>query len=145
MNAIPLRLKIGRRSTWIASGSRQRPATQGFDGTKLKLGLGLLLVTVLALFGSAYYGLYAYRGLVKSLSARSAELTSELERLEQAKEICAWYEANAARLGRRGALASSGRCLGLLAVGTCRSRHLGFNKTCVHLIQVLRQAAEIRS
>ena len=42
--------------------------------TKLKLGLGLLLVTVLALFGSAYYGLYAYRGLVKSLSARSAEL-----------------------------------------------------------------------
>ncbi len=42
--------------------------------TKLKLGLGLLIVTVLALFGSAYYGLYAYRGLVKSLSARSAEL-----------------------------------------------------------------------
>jgi len=42
--------------------------------TKLKLGLGLLLVTVLALFGSAYYGLYAYRGLVRSLSSRSAEL-----------------------------------------------------------------------
>lgn len=42
--------------------------------TKLKLGLGLLLVTVLALFGSAYYGLYAYRELVRSLSARSAEL-----------------------------------------------------------------------
>ncbi|MCH2115497.1 MAG: HAMP domain-containing histidine kinase [Pirellulales bacterium] len=42
--------------------------------TKLKLGLGLLLVTVLALSGSAFYGLYAYRGLVKSLSARSAEL-----------------------------------------------------------------------
>jgi signal transduction histidine kinase len=42
--------------------------------TKLKLGLGLLLVTVLALFGSAYYGLYAYRSLVRSLSARSAEL-----------------------------------------------------------------------
>lgn len=41
---------------------------------KLKLGLGLLLVTVLVLFGSAYYGLYAYRGLVKGLSARSAEL-----------------------------------------------------------------------
>jgi signal transduction histidine kinase len=31
-------------------------------------------MTVLALFGSAYYGLYAYRGLVKGLSARSAEL-----------------------------------------------------------------------
>ena len=42
--------------------------------TKLKLGLGLLFVTVLSLFGSAYYGVYAYRGLVKSLSARSAEL-----------------------------------------------------------------------
>ena len=42
--------------------------------TKLKLGLGLLLVTVLALFSSAYYGLYAYRGLVKGLSARAAEL-----------------------------------------------------------------------
>jgi signal transduction histidine kinase len=42
--------------------------------TKLKLGLGLLLVTVLALFGSAYYGLYAYRALVRSLAARSAEL-----------------------------------------------------------------------
>ncbi len=41
---------------------------------KLQLGLGLLLVSVLALFCSAYYGLYAYRGLVKSLSARSAEL-----------------------------------------------------------------------
>ena len=39
----------------------------------------------------------------------------ELERLEQAEEICAWYEANAARLGCRGALASSARCLGLLA------------------------------
>jgi two-component system NtrC family sensor kinase len=41
---------------------------------KLQLGLGLLAVSVLTLFGSAYYGLYAYRGLVKGLSARSAEL-----------------------------------------------------------------------
>src|SRR5687767_10063936 len=41
---------------------------------KLQVGLGLLAVSVLTLFGSAYYGLYAYRGLVKSLSARSAEL-----------------------------------------------------------------------
>src|SRR3954453_2100004 len=41
---------------------------------KLQLGLGLLAVSVLTLFGSAYYGLYAYRGLVKSLNARSAEL-----------------------------------------------------------------------
>ncbi len=42
--------------------------------TKLKLGLALLLMTVLALFATAYYGLYAYRGLVKGLSARSTEL-----------------------------------------------------------------------
>lgn len=41
---------------------------------KLQLGLGLLAVSVLTLFGSAYYGLYAYRGLVKSISNRSAEL-----------------------------------------------------------------------
>ena len=41
---------------------------------KLQLGLGLLAASVLTLFGSAYYGLYAYRGLVKSLSARSDEL-----------------------------------------------------------------------
>jgi two-component system, NtrC family, sensor kinase len=41
---------------------------------KLQLGLGLLAASILTLFGSAYYGLYAYRGLVKSLSVRSAEL-----------------------------------------------------------------------
>ncbi|MEX2316446.1 MAG: HAMP domain-containing sensor histidine kinase [Pirellulales bacterium] len=41
---------------------------------KLQLGLGLLAVSVLTLFGSAYYGLYGYRSLVKSLSARSTEL-----------------------------------------------------------------------
>ena len=41
---------------------------------KLRLGLGLLAVSTLALFIAALYGLYAYRGLVKSLSARSTEL-----------------------------------------------------------------------
>ncbi len=41
---------------------------------KLQLGLGLFAVSVLTLFGSACYGLYAYRSLVKSLSARSFEL-----------------------------------------------------------------------
>ena len=41
---------------------------------KLRLGLGLFAVSVLTLFGSACYGLYAYRSLVKSLSARSVEL-----------------------------------------------------------------------
>jgi signal transduction histidine kinase len=47
--------------------------------TKLKLGLGLLLVTVLALFGSAYYGLYAYRGLVRTVTWRSVELPRALD------------------------------------------------------------------
>lgn len=42
--------------------------------TKLQVGLGLLLAAVLALFGSAQYGLYAYRGLLRSIAARSAEL-----------------------------------------------------------------------
>jgi len=41
---------------------------------KLRLGLGLFAISVLTLFGSACYGIYAYRSLVKSLSARSAEL-----------------------------------------------------------------------
>lgn len=68
--------------------------------TKLRLGLGLLLITVFALFGSAYYGLYAYRSLVKELSARSAELplASEIQSrvsdlrviLSQAQERLEW-------------------------------------------------------
>lgn len=41
---------------------------------KLRLGVGLLAASTLALFIAALYGLYAYRGLVKSLSARSTEL-----------------------------------------------------------------------
>ncbi len=43
-------------------------------GNKLRLGLGLLAASTIALFIAALYGLYAYRGLVKSLSARSTEL-----------------------------------------------------------------------
>jgi signal transduction histidine kinase len=42
--------------------------------TKLKIGLVLSLTNVLVLFLSAQYGLYSYRGLVRSLSARSVEL-----------------------------------------------------------------------
>ncbi|MCA9257807.1 MAG: HAMP domain-containing histidine kinase [Planctomycetales bacterium] len=42
--------------------------------TKLKIGLALSLVTVLALLSVAHFGLYSYRGLVRGLSARSAEL-----------------------------------------------------------------------
>src|SRR5262249_18347386 len=41
---------------------------------KLRLGLGLFAVSVLTLFGSACYGIYAYRSLGKSLSPRSAQL-----------------------------------------------------------------------
>ncbi|MCH8839249.1 MAG: hypothetical protein IH831_00950, partial [Planctomycetes bacterium] len=55
--------------------------------TKLKLGLGRLLVTVLALFSSAYYGLYAYRSLVKGLSARSAELPLASQVLQHVSDL----------------------------------------------------------
>ena len=55
--------------------------------TKLKLGLGLFLVAILALFGSAVYGLYAYRGLVRSLSARSAELPRASEIQQHVNDI----------------------------------------------------------
>ena len=41
---------------------------------KLLLGASLLLVMVATLSASAYYGLYAYRSLVKGLSLRSTEL-----------------------------------------------------------------------
>ncbi len=41
---------------------------------KLLFGLALLLVSVAALSGTGFQGLYAYRGLVKSLGRRAAEL-----------------------------------------------------------------------
>ncbi len=41
---------------------------------KLRIGLGAMAFSVVLLFAAAMYGLYAYRGLVKSLAARSAEL-----------------------------------------------------------------------
>lgn len=43
-------------------------------GVKLRVGVGLLAASTVVLFCAALYGLYAYRGLVKTLSARSAEL-----------------------------------------------------------------------
>lgn len=71
--------------------------------TKLKLGLGILLVSVLALFANAMYGLYAYRELVRSLSARSSELplANEVQKavsdlrvtLNQAKERLVFPDA----------------------------------------------------
>lgn len=50
---------------------------------KFRLGLVCLLVIVLALFASAHYGLYAYRDLVRGVSARSTELplANELSRI----------------------------------------------------------------
>lgn len=41
---------------------------------KLRVGLGSMALSIGLLFAAALYGLYAYRGLVKSLSARSQEL-----------------------------------------------------------------------
>ncbi|QDU54725.1 sensor histidine kinase [Aeoliella mucimassa] len=41
---------------------------------KLRVGLGSMAVSIALLFAAALYGLYAYRNLVKSLSARSQEL-----------------------------------------------------------------------
>ncbi len=41
---------------------------------KLRVGVGLLAISTIALFLAGYYGLYAYRGLLKTLSARSTEL-----------------------------------------------------------------------
>ena len=41
---------------------------------KLRVGVGLLAASTCVLFCAALYGLYAYRGLAKSLSARSTEL-----------------------------------------------------------------------
>ncbi len=41
---------------------------------KLRVGLGSMAVSIGLLFAAALYGLYAYRGLVKSLNARSQEL-----------------------------------------------------------------------
>lgn len=43
-------------------------------GVKLRIGVGLLGASTIVLFFAAIYGLYAYRGLVKTLSARAAEL-----------------------------------------------------------------------
>jgi DNA-binding CsgD family transcriptional regulator len=43
------------------------------------------------------------------------EALIELGRLDEADEIAAWYEANARRLGRHGALAAALRCKGLSA------------------------------
>ncbi|TWT48341.1 sensor histidine kinase [Botrimarina hoheduenensis] len=41
---------------------------------KLRVGVALLAISTVALFSAAMYGLYAYRGLVKSLAERSTEL-----------------------------------------------------------------------
>ncbi|QDV75028.1 sensor histidine kinase [Botrimarina mediterranea] len=43
-------------------------------GVKLRIGVGLLGASTFVLFFAAIHGLYAYRNLVKTLSARAAEL-----------------------------------------------------------------------
>jgi signal transduction histidine kinase len=54
---------------------------------KLRVGLGLLAISVLTLFGSAYYGLYNYRGLVKSVSARATELPVGMKLSEHVADL----------------------------------------------------------
>ncbi len=54
---------------------------------KLLLGISLLLVIAASLSGSAYYGLYSYRSLVKSLRDRSKELPLATRLIEQAGDI----------------------------------------------------------
>jgi DNA-binding CsgD family transcriptional regulator len=48
------------------------------------------------------------------------EALIEVSRREEAIELLEWYEGNARRLGRASALASCGRCRGLLAAGEGR-------------------------
>ena len=55
--------------------------------SKFGLGIALVLVIVLTLFTSAYYGLYAYRELVKGLSLRSAEIPLAIELSETVSKL----------------------------------------------------------
>ncbi len=48
------------------------------------------------------------------------EALVELDRLDEAAELLGWYQSNAERLGRRGAIAASHRCRGLLAAAEGR-------------------------
>ena len=48
------------------------------------------------------------------------EALVELDRLEEAAELLGWYQGNAERLGRQGAIAASHRCRGLLAAAEGR-------------------------
>ena len=58
--------------------------------TKLKVGLGLLFVTVVALFGSAYYGLYAYRvAFLRAFPSLAPAPIEALEALEQLRAL--WH------------------------------------------------------
>ncbi|MEX0939243.1 MAG: HAMP domain-containing sensor histidine kinase [Pirellulales bacterium] len=54
---------------------------------KLTMGLCLLVVMVLTLAGSGAFGLYAYRGLVKSLSYRSREMPLATELIEHVSNM----------------------------------------------------------
>lgn len=69
-----VRAKLGRSVALRATRRSHVLVSHWPIRRKLQLGLGLLAISLCTLFGSAYYGLYNYRGLVKSLSARSTEL-----------------------------------------------------------------------
>jgi DNA-binding CsgD family transcriptional regulator len=50
----------------------------------------------------------------------AVEALIELDRFNEATELLSWYEGNALRLGRHGAIAASHRCRGLLAAASGR-------------------------
>ena len=58
---------------------------------KLILGIGLLLVTVVALSISSFVGVYAYRGLAKSISLRATELPLALHLVEDVAKLHVTY------------------------------------------------------
>jgi DNA-binding CsgD family transcriptional regulator len=58
-------------------------------------------------------------GLTRYVPDR-VEALVDLDRLDEAAGLLDWYEGNAVRLGRRGAIASSLRCRGLLAAASGR-------------------------
>ncbi|MEQ8846735.1 HAMP domain-containing sensor histidine kinase [Botrimarina sp.] len=56
-------------------------------GYKLRVGVGLLAGSTILLFCAALYGLYAYRGLAKTLSVRAAELPLTNELYQRAADL----------------------------------------------------------
>ena len=71
---------------------------------KLILGIALLLVTVVALSVSSVIGVYAYRGLAKSISLRAPELPLASELATNVSKLHVTYDLYRESLNRLGAL-----------------------------------------